>query len=288
MQRTIDDATTSFLLDRSTIVLLIAKGNHGRGYDKALDVTHFGRGTGVFIERANRGYVATNEHVIRPRVKRRDVPISVMVALGRGKEAAEDHVSFVSSERLFQDDGHGKALLDSDGNPVPADTKTGSDLALIALSDESFQRAKGEGKIFTSWPPICAPLQVGNGVCFRGYAAGEVDMITSVPPSIVGDGYTLFSGVAAIDQHLISVDATEDKICYGKGSPRKDRDLHGISGAGLFDTPGNLRAIVWGGEPSQNVVYACPVELLTPLFKKLDDSSDGGSPTSGCAVRGNQ
>jgi len=206
-----------------------------------------------------------------------------MVALGLGKKAAEDHVFYVSSERLFQDDGHGNALLDSDGNPVPADTKTGSDLALIVLSDESFQRAKAEGKTFTSWPPICTSLQVGDEVCFRGYAADDVDMVTSTPPSIVSDGYTLFSGVVAIDQHLISVDATEGKVCYGKGSPRKDRDLHGISGAGLFDARGNLRAIVWGGDPSQNIVYACPVELLTQLFNKLDDGAKSSRPSSDCA-----
>jgi hypothetical protein len=271
---TVDVRMMRYLLDRSTLVFLSAKGKHGENYVPGLNVTHLERGTGVFIERDNRGYVATAEHVIRPRTREcRGVPVSVAVALGYGTAAAEDHTHFIPSARCFEDDGHGNAKLDDHGQPISADTLTGFDLALIALSQSSFERAKREGKNFMSWPIRQTALQKGDKVCFRGYCAGDVDLVNSCPPGIVGDGYTLFLDVTEICNNCISVDATEERVCYGKGTPNADRDLHGVSGAGLFDMAGNLRAIVWGGILALKVVYACPVEGLVPLFEKYDQSA---------------
>ena len=57
MHKQTDDATMIFLSDRGTLVWLVARGNHGKDYDKDLNVTSFGRGTGVFIKSANLGCV---------------------------------------------------------------------------------------------------------------------------------------------------------------------------------------------------------------------------------------
>ncbi len=45
----------------------------------------------------------------------------MVVAVGYGAKAAEDHLTFVTGAREYKDDGRGSALLDAEGQPIPAD-----------------------------------------------------------------------------------------------------------------------------------------------------------------------
>lgn len=219
--------------------------------------------------------MVTNEHVIRGRLHRPDVPVNVMVSLGRGQPAAEAHTSFIPSMREYLDDGNGYARLDSKGQPIPRDPLQNVDLALIRLSAASAKRAVDEGKVFVSWPDEIGIIAQEADTAFRGYAKNDVDLIPgggSVPNHLVGDGYTLFSHVVRIEGTRIVLDSKEAKV-IGCGSPQASRDLHGISGAGVFDDQQRLVAVVYGGDPVKDEVWACPVQHLEPLLEAAEVQS---------------
>lgn len=114
---------------------------------------------------------------------------------------------------------------------------------------------------------------VQRGAIYNDDGQGGYEVVAWNEAGVVGLACHLgraTSNVVRVDGNLISIDATEAGICFGDGKVNPDRDLHGISGAGVFDMAGTLRAIVWGGARDPKLVYACPIHHLAALFSELD------------------
>jgi hypothetical protein len=260
--------TMTFLWKRACLIVVTAEGKHSTGtYLPNDNVTILGRGTGVLLENEGRVFVATNDHVIQAR--RAEIGSAVHIALENGKPFAEFHDGYAYAAREFQDDGTGNAALDAEGHPIPKDPVNDTDLALVRLTPNSAEAARRNGRKFVDWSKVPKAPPINNpSVCFRGYPKKNVDFVKQLRRFDV-DGFSLFSSILRTEGKRLVVDATEKAVCYGHGRVDPQRDLHGISGSGLFDMTGKLIGIVYGGDSGAKEIFACAASELGPLFEKL-------------------
>lgn len=268
-------ATMKFLQRRTVLIVVTVEGRQSVGtFIAGKNVTIVGRGTGVLIERAGRCYVATNDHVLRALRHLPSLGPRLHVALRDNGAVSEMHDGYVMATREFVDDGSGSARLSVEGHPVPLDSLKDTDLALVCLSESAVTVAREAGREFVRWCDDVSSASLGMSVCFRGYPKGAVDYVLGCD-AFYADGYSLFSGILRIQGTRIVVDASESNVCYGAGAVEAERDLHGISGSGLFDMSGRLVAIVYGGDPSVKEIFACQVGALEVLFDAFERQGGG-------------
>lgn len=264
-----DSRMMTFLCKRTCLILVTAEGKQKVGtYIPDDNVTILGRGTGVLIEYNGNSFIATNDHVVHMH-RREDICTTVHIGLENKKPFAEQHGEFAYAGREFMDGEDGYAALDVLGHPIPKDPLNDTDLALVRLLPSSGRAARADGREFVVWPitPNQAP-SVNDRVCFRGYPKENVDFIPERRAFGV-DGYSLFTSVLRTEGNRIVADARESAISFGNGRVQLNRDLHGISGSGLFDIDGKLLGIVYGGNPDAKEIFACNACELAPLFDQF-------------------
>ena len=260
---------TTFLSRRTCLILVTAAGKHKFGTYMPDDcVTFLGRGTGVLLAHGHRDFIATNDHVIQMH-KCAELCTTVHIGIENQKPFSEHHDGYAFAAREFVDDGTGCAKLDDHGCPIPKDPLTDTDLALVSLSPSSSKAARTDGRQFVEWSsvPTCMP-DAGTRVCFRGYPKENVDFVRELR-SFGVDGFSLFTSVLRVEGNRIVIDAKESEVFAGVGSAKPQRDLHGISGSGLFDEEGTLVGIIYGGDPDAKEIFACKASALAPLLDEL-------------------
>lgn len=265
---TSDLRTMNFLRKRSCLIVVTANGEHNVGtYLQDEGLTILGRGTGLFLECEGQVFVATNYHVIQAHKFREVYGTTIHISIG--EKFAEVHSGYVFAEREFLDDGNGHAKIDAKNHPIPKDPVNDTDLALVRLNPDVATAAREAGLKFVRWPSSSdVTPSPATQVCFCGFPLNNVDFLKELR-KFYAEGYSLFTTLIRVEGKRLVIDANESAVCYGVGDVDPQRDLHGISGAGLFDMRGRLLGIVYGGDPDLKEIYACNMSALGALFDAL-------------------
>jgi hypothetical protein len=260
----------AFLMARTALAAAIISGRASSGrFLEQLNLTLLGRGTAVLLERRGEVLAATNSHVLRPWADSRDRGAKLALSVvPEGERAAQLHDGVALSSVAYKIDADGLTVVNKWGSPAPADLYDHKDLAVVRLTGQSATSARAIGKVPVATAEIDnGSLLVGDRVRFRGYPADSLAFDPYLGDSIA-TGYTLFTEVVEVTENLVVLDAREGRICYGRGAPT-NRELRGISGAGVFDRQNMLRAIVWGGDSEAALIYACPIRFIWEIADRL-------------------